>query len=505
MLSSDDISKTISKIYGNFAIIFKDNHKLIAAVDSFSSIPLYYHLDGGVLFIFDIIEKKDVSERNILQYLLFSNVLANNTLINGVKRILPSEHLLYIFDSKLLSFIKNSKINSNYLLGTNDDNKIGHLDIVLKHAIERIIQPLSGRTLVVSLSGGLDSRIILGFLKKMSISKVICFSFGTPDDSDVIIGRKVAEALGYSWIPIIFTADDDTYKTFLEEGSVNKYREYAFNGGNMVYLQDYYAYWYLKHYSLIPDDSVFIFGYGGDLLAGSSIPDKTNSLNSETDMVKIIIDKWFINWRDSGELQCVKNMIRDTLELYNKSIDELFPGYSNEYKYIYQIESFAFHNVLCKNILNRLRAVEFLGFQWRCPFLDSEVVDFFQSLSYLERVNENLYKQYAVTHLFTAELECLRCIRCTTFLPVKSFNNSWGVVNNICDYERFSQISKFIYLLEDEIDAPSVDCVQKYVNNIQNIQIKNTIQRIISNRIENKGKLSTLEYKSIRLLSLLNQ
>ena len=62
-----------------------------------------------------------------------------------------------------------------------------------------LINSAKGRQIVVFLSGGLDSRLIVCGLKKFGYKNVLCVSYGIKNNWEAFIGKKVANALEYDW------------------------------------------------------------------------------------------------------------------------------------------------------------------------------------------------------------------------------------------------------------------------------------------------------------------
>src|SRR5690606_7417167 len=105
-------------------------------------------------------------------------------------------------------------------------------------------------------------------LKNAGYEKVICFTYGRPNRESEL-SQMVAEKLGYQWIFVDYRKID--IKGYLHDPVFQDYYRYAGNNYTMPYLQEYFAVKYLKDNKLVPDDSVFIPGHGGDFLAGGHV------------------------------------------------------------------------------------------------------------------------------------------------------------------------------------------------------------------------------------------
>lgn len=63
------------------------------------------------------------------------------------------------------------------------------------------------------LSGGLDSRVVAGVLKRLEIAGLLpstptCLTWGLPDSRDVLYARRIADEFGWQWIHVNLSVDD---------------------------------------------------------------------------------------------------------------------------------------------------------------------------------------------------------------------------------------------------------------------------------------------------------
>ena len=75
--------------------------------------------------------------------------------------------------------------------------------IKLTHQIEKIIKKsikeVNGKTVIIPLSAGLDSRLIASGLKHFNYKNVKCFSYGLKNNYEAKMSKKISEKLGYEW------------------------------------------------------------------------------------------------------------------------------------------------------------------------------------------------------------------------------------------------------------------------------------------------------------------
>ena len=298
---------------------------------------------------------------------------------------------------------------------------------------------LERELLVVPLSGGLDSRIIIAMLKRLGATDVICMSYGRKGSRESRISKRVAEALGYDWVFVEYTAKKwhDCYSS----KEADYFQTWAGNLSSLPHMQDFLAVKELKDQGKLPDNSVFAPGHTADMLSGGHIPryylDNSKKYNSETfltDSLKKHYNLW--KWPHEFELEHIFK------EKINKPAAEL--EIRDNETCANAIEFFDFNERQAKFIVNAVRAYDFFGYEWRTPFWDAELIDFFLKVPLEYRVNRVLYIKYAREWLFSGELSILKKMDCTTdMLDLRP-------VEERSKYEKFLYYRTFIHSYYDE-------------------------------------------------------
>jgi asparagine synthase (glutamine-hydrolysing) len=320
------------------------------------------------------------------------------------------------------------------------------LDHVFINTFSRLIESTikQGKKLVVPLSGGLDSRIIIAMLKRLGANDVICISYGGKGNRESMISKKVAEALGYDWIFVEYTAQK--WHECYNSKEADCYKMFAGNLSSLPHMQDFLAIRELKNQGKLPDNSVFVPGHTADVLAGSHIPqyylDNSRKYDSETflvDSLKIHYSLW--KWPSESEVEHIFK------EKINKSAAGL--EIKDNDSCANAIDFFDFNERQAKFIVNSVRVYEFFGYEWRTPFWDADLINFFLKVSMKHRVGQDLYKKYARDRLFSGELSVLQKIDCTTdMLDLRPLEHR-------SKYEKLLYYRTFIHSYYDEkIDNP---------------------------------------------------
>jgi len=163
---------------------------------------------------------------------------------------------------------------------------------------------------------------------------------------------------------------------------------------SMFYLQEYFAVKYLKDHSLIPADSIFAPGHSGDFLAGSQLNKHGNLSNQESDskLVERIFNVKYCFVKPNRENT---NLLKDRIA---KSLQEKFSR-GGDFAYSIQ-EDWDFKEKLAKFNFNSNSTYTYFGYEFRIPFWDKELVDFFKYLPLSAKLNKYLYDELLRSEYF---------------------------------------------------------------------------------------------------------
>jgi asparagine synthase (glutamine-hydrolysing) len=185
-------SECVKRFNGMFAFAIWDNQtkELFIARDRLGIKPLYYCFTNGI-FVFsseirsllasELIPKK-LDESSLVDYLRYQTVHAPNTIVKGVKMLMPGNYIKAVNDKitthtywSLTNNISKESEGKNYAEVCKDVNQL------LTKAVERRL--IADVPFGAFLSGGIDSSAIVGLMTKVSTEKVKTFSV-TFDESE---------------------------------------------------------------------------------------------------------------------------------------------------------------------------------------------------------------------------------------------------------------------------------------------------------------------------------
>jgi len=267
-------------------------------------------------------------------------------------------------------------------------------DQVVVRVFKRLIQVANGRTIIVPLSGGCDSRLIVLMLKRLGYKNIITFSYGRVGNKESVISKKIAKILGFKWEFIEYR--NDLWHQWYLSAEYKKYACFAGGSTSLPHIQDWPAVWQLNINKRIPKDSIFAPGHSADLPAGSRsayVPELYNNQNVDVMKVNNGILKYhysLFKWMKSKEEQ--ELLYRDRIKRTLGNLEE-FPDCASAF------ESWDTSERQAKFIVNSLRVYEFWGYDWWMPFWDYEYMQFWSKVALAFRINQFLYMHF-VNDLF---------------------------------------------------------------------------------------------------------
>lgn len=380
---------------GIFSIILKRTNYCCAAVDISRSIPLYYDREGSVISDcseeirkFDNISKSDVSPNRLLEFYETSCVVGNNTVYDRIKQISLGEMLVVTNDLNIKLY--------QYFIHTNKLNIINRLEAkkmlskLSDEMVQKVIRIVGNRTIVLSLSGGYDSRYIACLLKKNGVKNVICYSYGRKNSFEIKESEVVAKALGFKWICIDYS--DQRMLSIVKNNE--QYFQYCLQHDFIYYLQNLPAVKYLVEKECIPNDSVFLTGLCNDMPSGRYI--LKDELMSDYEMNKTGVAKFIVN--NQFERYLVKQ------EVFEKFVSEVESkikiDVNDKQTFWGAVDSITTGYDHSRRFLPMNNNCEFFGYEWLIPCWDKILLNFWYSLPYEMRINQNLYKEWLMTDLF---------------------------------------------------------------------------------------------------------
>lgn len=388
----------VGSLNGCFAAATERGQRVLAAVDRVRTIPLFYAMAGSDVFLSDsayaVMQAAGAREMDSLaetEFCLTGYVTGSETMVRGVLQIEAGE--AFCFDAARSAAPEKRRYyafrHSNPFASSTDD-LIDKLDGVHSAVFSRLLQGSAGRTIVVPLSGGYDSRLIGVSLRDCGVRDVVCYSYGVPGNWESRISSELAKYLGFRWEFVPYSPERWRAWT-----ATDRFREYFHAAGNLTsvpHIQDWPAVFELQREARIPPDSIFVPGHSGDFLAGSHIPKAYGERSKVTrrELLDSLETAHYSLWDWPPGRRDLKGQFDRRIE---SVVGNLADGSSDEAADAF--ERWDLQERQAKFICNSMRVYEHFGFDWRLPLFDSELMDFWARVPLDLRIGRKLYLEFA--------------------------------------------------------------------------------------------------------------
>lgn len=251
-------------IYGMYAIIIIKNGKLFFFIDESSLYKMYYVFNGNDITIFTsfyILAKglnlKKINSTVLIEKCFQCGILTDKTIFSDIKRMLGDKILIYDFSEQAYSFKPRAEAKQDvYLNATFDDYSHRLSDRILGIGL-RVTNLY--KNIAMNMTGGLDSRMVLGALLSNSAKPKLLYGKGNSyltntKDEDAKIVELISKkySLQYEFM------DWSTSSNFNVLEGLKKFWEYFVIYGNNTNILEYYS-------NILPQKMDFAeFGYFGE-------------------------------------------------------------------------------------------------------------------------------------------------------------------------------------------------------------------------------------------------
>jgi len=401
-LPAESWIESIAALDGHFALILSNNDVGLAATDRISSIPLFYGRQGEE-WIIDSQARRLADELNLnevdlsaaLQIGMAGFTIGSAVCFKGIEALGAGESVFFrqgeVPDRRHYYMYRPQPENEGDR-GDYSSLKNRLADVTLE-IFRKMIPGLDGREVIVPLSAGLDSRLVVSALKELGYPRIKCFSYGLKGNHEARAAKKIAEKLDVPWIFIDHSPRKQA-KIF-SSPEFKEYYHFADQLNAVPFIQDYYALGCLKERGYASEDAVFINGQSGDYLSGNHIPpsliDQRGPL-SETERMDNILEgliaKHFDLWaclKTPDNIDKIRRALLDDIEKNGGILSD--PGCDFS---LFEMSEFSNRQV--KYVIAGQRNYEWQGFDWRLPLWDNDYLDFWAAMPLSAKARQCLYR-----------------------------------------------------------------------------------------------------------------
>ena len=376
---------------GCFRLALETEDLILATVDRVRSLPLFYALKNGRLLLsmnaHDLRSRlgdPPLDEQALAEFLLAGYTCLGDTLVSDIKQLQAGQYLIW---NKLSQSLR---IGEYYVYRQQFEplhDSLEALDQMHLRVFERLIQSAQGRTLVVPLSGGLDSRLIAVMLKRLGYPKVICYTFGNSLHDEAVTSSKVAKFLNLPWL-IVEQNRHMWYNAYRSE-EMRRYFRFSTNLSSLPHVHDWLAIKTLLEREQIPSDAIIVPGHSGGFSQGAGLPLILVNREELTrrELLDLILRDHYDLWPCANDRRhkLFGARVQESLQLPETIQTPIAASFYDEWDWR-QRQS--------RLYVNSLRIYDFFGLDWRMPLWDMDYIGFWTCVPLDLRLGRELMNQY---------------------------------------------------------------------------------------------------------------
>ena len=192
----------VKKLNGSFIIVICDfkEKKLLIVNDRYGLRPHYYAVNNGKLLFASEVKailqdktfKKYLNDETIADFFAFGEILGNKTFFKGIEVLPPAS--IFMYKNGEISMKQYWDFNYQPDYSKSEEEFVDELVKTFKKALE--IRMKDDYRYGVSLSGGLDSRVVVSAIDEDKRKDILSFTLGPLDCDEVKIAKKVSNKAG---------------------------------------------------------------------------------------------------------------------------------------------------------------------------------------------------------------------------------------------------------------------------------------------------------------------
>lgn len=410
-ITEQTLPELLKQLNGFFSIVlhYRQNYWLIS--DRLRSRPLFYRYQDRAWQISDnayvlLKDSDSVDPLSAEEFLHCGYVTGAATLIQHIAQVEAAQYLC-------LSEASPEPDQGCYDLfwPENPDTSVfSHqeycekLDVALTAAIKRLIQVANGRTILVPLSGGYDSRALALYLKKSGYAKVECFTFGKADSFEVKTACSVAAALNFKLHRVTYQVSD--WLQLKHCTTFARYKQQIHNLVSVPNIQVYPALQKLLAQGIITPDTIVVPGHTGDFVSGGHIP-RLKQRSTCSDVTNAIWQRHYDLNRKPPSVALQAKLLQQVSGLWQPD--------AGANSAISCAEAWNYRERQTKFIVNSNRYYDFWQLDWWMPLWDWQFVKVWQQVPLSLRRNKGLWIDFVNQQY--AELTGKQLVTAVTVIP----------------------------------------------------------------------------------------
>lgn len=489
-IKNGKVRAELQRVNGFYSWISEHKNFLYAGVDHVRSVPLFYAKVNNNFYLSDdaewIRQQLDETEMDVIakeEFLLCGYVTGQDTLYKSIKQLQAGE-FLEVYNEAGSLCVKTSRyylFSHSEPLDYDEEELKNNLALATFNSMRRLVAYAAGAQIVVPLSGGYDSRLIVTMLKRLGYTNVLCFTYGVPRNKEAEYSRLIAKALDFEWVFVEYSAE--LWRHEWTSPDAHTYRQMAANHVSLPHVQDWLAIRALVVTNKITANAVIAPGHSGDFVAGSHIPEFVfyKKEHSEDNLIEALVKKHFSNAPSKG----MSITLHDNLKKRLKSRLSV-PFECTDVGLANSFEMWGWQERQAKYIVNSVRVYDQFELRWWLPQWDIEFVRFWEGVPLTLRKNREWFKKW-IQHEYAAEtlqgvqsaeinnasdtsylhrvlLKLARSFPKFLTRPVKNIRRRRAYSNHFLAFEGLVDIEKMKQYVDEEYNIIGMYC-DSYISN----------------------------------------
>ena len=397
--TASTLAGKLSYIGEHYAVIAYYRQTIIAAVDHVRSFPIFWKDINNTDEVVVSPDAHSLSQATkpvafdptaLIELAMSGFVSGNNTLIPKIAQLEAGEVKLWTGSGRIETALSYKHWPQKYQTFPPETTH-ERMTLSVDQAFDRTMNKADGKPILVPLSGGLDSRIVLAKLVEKGYGPLRAFSYGPRWNADAAIARKVASRLGVPWTYVVTSGQ--RARTLLGSQLLLDYWNFADGLCAIPNHQDFLPLVTLLETGAISTDTLIVNGQTGDFITGGHIPFAfTHTKNvTNTGLIEAIVTKHYSLWQ---HLMTSRNLSTIEARLYDQlGLDSNLPTLSAETAAAI-FELWEYRERQAKYVVNGQRIYDFLGLGWSLPLWDREFVSMCRDIPLKQKVNQLFYKNW---------------------------------------------------------------------------------------------------------------
>lgn len=384
----------LSTLSNKWAFVASSPSKVVAAIDKIRSYPLFYSkltdkiiVSNSGNLLRQTFSSAPVMPDALVEFRMAGYVTQSRTLFEGIWQLQAGQCLTFDLGRKGYQLHRYYRYQPQPDAPRKIEFWIDELRDATEKIFKRLIDTASGRLLLVPLSGGLDSRLIVGILRHLGYKNVSTFSYGPNGNYEAKIAKHVAEKAGFPWTFI--ATEHASFRDFFWSKDRREYWKFSNDLATVPNMQDVLPFTQLIKKG-IPRDAIVVNGQSGDFISGGHIPKIITESDDKELLINAILEKHFSLRKSlltSGNRSiAVSHLLTSFADIEKSAGQRLSSPALYEYWESQERQ--------CKYVIGGQRIYDWIGLDWQLPLWDSDYLNLWTRVPVELKLHQKLYREY---------------------------------------------------------------------------------------------------------------